>query len=230
MLFVIQNDPEVPLGTYAEYLAELGVAFRVVSPYAGDALPEPAASDAVIILGGAMGVHDEAEHPFLAGVKEFIADTVARQVPLLGICLGGQLLAHVLGGTVTAGSPWGEKGTLPVILTDAGERDPLFAGIDHLFTTFQWHQDSFAIPPGAEHLASSPGCPNQAFRFGPNAYGTQFHPEVNRQIVENWSSWTPETSARTAELLADFDAAASAYDAASRRLLENFLRIAGLVV
>ncbi|GAB7026718.1 type 1 glutamine amidotransferase [Geotalea toluenoxydans] len=228
MLLVVQNDPRVPLGTYADYLAEAGAPFRTIRPYAGEALPNPAGIGAVIVLGGAMGVNDVAKYPFLDGVKDFIADTVACKVPLLGICLGGQLLAHVLGAPVVCNSPWGEKGTLPVTLTVPGSADPLFREIDRRFMTFQWHNDSFAIPNGGELLASSSTCPNQAFRFGANAYGTQFHPEINREIIENWSSWSPETMACSRDLLADFAASAAAYNAASHRLLLNFLQLSGL--
>jgi len=229
MLIVIQNDPEVPLGAYADYLAELGVKYRTVHTYVGEALPPLMEASAIIVLGGAMGVHDTDRHPFLAGVKSFIRAALEREVPFLGICLGGQLLADVLGARVTANSPYGEKGTLPVTLTGAGAVDPLFAGLDRQFVSFQWHNDSFAIPVGAVHLASSPACPNQAFRIGTSAFGTQFHPEMNRQIVAEWSSWTPATAARTSEFLSRFDSRAAEYRSASRCLLANFLRIARLV-
>ena len=228
MLLVVQNDPRVPLGTYAEYLAEAGVPFRTIHPYAGETLPNPAGIGAVIVLGGAMGVHDVDQHPFIAEVEFFIAHVVAKEIPFLGICLGGQFLAHVLGATITSNSPWREKGMLSVTLTESGSADPLFRKIGRQFMTFQWHNDSFAIPDGAELLASSPACPSQAFRFGSNAYGIQFHPEVNRQIIENWSGWTSETRVRRQEFLSIFAAAAAAYNAASHRLLLNFLQLSGL--
>lgn len=228
MLTIIQNDPGVPLGTYADYLVAEKVAYRTFHPYAGEALPPMTEVGAAIVLGGEMGVHDTEKHPFLSGVKNFIRSAVAREVPFLGICLGGQLLADVLGAWVTSDSPHGEKGTLPVILTGAGEADPLFAGLDRQFVSFQWHNDSFDIPVGAVHLASSPACPNQAFRIGNSAYGTQFHPEVNRQLVADWSSSPPEATLRDA-FLAGFDHLAADYFSASRLLLVNFLRIARLV-
>lgn len=227
MIVVVQNDPEVPLGTYADYLIESGVAFSVIRACEGQALPDLAGVSAVIVLGGAMGVNDGDRHPFLQQVKQFTVHVLNSQIPFLGICLGGQLLAHVLGAGVTLNSPWEEKGTLPVTLTAAGAADPLFNGISRRFMTFQWHKDSFSIPAGAELLASSLTCPNQAFRFGVNAYGLQFHPEVDRHIVKNWSSWSPETMACSEDLLADFLACAAAYNEASRRLLFNFLLLSG---
>jgi GMP synthase-like glutamine amidotransferase len=230
MLVVVQNDPEVPLGTFADYLVEAHVKFSVIHAHGGQRMPDLAGIHAVIVLGGSMGVHDVIRYPFLADVKRFMTNVVIGQIPLLGICLGGQLLAHVLGAGVMINSPGAERGTLPVTLTAAGAADPLFFGIDRRFMTFQWHKDSFAIPVGAEHLASSMACHGQAFRFGPNAYGTQFHPEVNRKIVENWSSWTPETMACSVDLLSDFLACAAAYNATSHRLLLNFLHLSGLLV
>lgn len=227
MLIVIQNDPEVPAGSYGEYLREHNIPFRVVSPFAGEKLPPVAELSAVVCLGGAMGVHDTAQYPFLLEVKGLIRECVRQEKPFLGICLGGQLLADVLGGEVGSNQN-GEKGSLTVSLTPAGEEDPLFAGFAQNFSTFQWHNDSFAIPPGWVRLAESAACPNQAFRYGANAYGTQFHPEVDRAIVESWARSTGETAPFVAAFLTDFDQVKIDYTPASRRLLANFLRLARL--
>lgn len=228
MLVIVQNDPEVPAGTYAGYLRERNIPFLLVRPYAGDALPPLSEVSAVIVLGGAMGAHHTDRHPFLLEVKRFVREVVDREVPFLGICLGGQLLADVLGARVIAGSPHGEKGTLSVTLTEEGVKDPLFAGITPEFVTFQWHNDSFEIPSGGTLLASSDACPNQAFRYGRNAWGTQFHPEVDRAIVDLWARWTEETAPFADDFLASFARNGEAYRDASRRMLANFLRIAGL--
>jgi len=227
MLIIIQNDPEVPAGSYGEYLREQNIPFRTVSPYAGEELPTVAELSAAICLGGAMGVHDTAKYPFLLGVKGLIKECVQLETPFLGVCLGGQLLADALGGEVSS-NRHGEKGSLTVSLTPAGEEDRLFAGIAQNFSTFQWHNDSFAIPPGGVRLAESAACLNQAFRYGANAFGTQFHPEVDRAIVESWARWTGETAPFVASFLKDFEDAQADYTLASRRLLANFLRIASL--
>ncbi|MCM2358721.1 MAG: type 1 glutamine amidotransferase [Geobacteraceae bacterium] len=228
MLVIVQNDPEVPIGAFNDYLAEAGVPFTVSRPYGGEALPPLGEVSAVIILGGAMGVHDTEKHPFLVPLKRFIVDCVQREVPFLGICLGGQLLADALGGRVISNSPHGEKGTLTVTLDAAGEADPLFAGIGREFVTFQWHNDSFETPTSGIPLASSAACPNQAFRCGRCAWGTQFHPEVDRAIVDAWSRWTKVTAPLAEQFLADFIGSEEAYRSASRRMLGNFLRIARL--
>ena len=221
MFVVVQNDPEVPAGTYGDHLRNRGVPFETVRPYAGESLPDAVEVRRAIVLGGAMGVCDTDRFPFLAEVKRFIGACVQGETPFLGICLGGQLLADVLGGKVTANSPYGEKGTLPVSLTAAGEADPLFAGLGRDFITFQWHNDSFAVPPGGVLLASSAACQNQAFRYGRNAYGTQFHPEVNGEIVAQWV----RDSAGGEPLRSAFAANESLYRQAALRLLINFLAI-----
>ncbi len=225
MLVIVQNDHEVPPGSYGQCLRDLAVPFRTVCPYACETLPQVGDVAAAIVLGGAMGVHDSSTHPFLAQVKEFISRCICNDVPFLGICLGGQLLADVLGARVDSGQR-GEKGTLPVALTPEGMFDPLFAGVEHEFITFQWHDDSFAISADAVRLASSPECPNQAFRYGLNAYATQFHPEVDRSIVDKWARWTDETAPRADEYLAAFVRAEADYCRVSRRILANFLQIA----
>jgi GMP synthase (glutamine-hydrolysing) len=227
MLLIIQNDPEVPPGNFGETVRSLDILCRIVHPYRGETLPPISEASAAIALGGAMGVHDIAEHPFLVQVKSFIWECVRTETPFLGVCLGGQLLADILGGRVTARSHYGEKGTLKVHRTAAGEGDPLFSGIPHEFVTFQWHSDSFEIPAGGTHLASSPACAGQAFRFGANAWGIQFHPEVDRSIVDCWARWTGETAPHAERFLADFKCAEQSYLDVSRRLLGNFLRIAG---
>ncbi|WP_298270327.1 type 1 glutamine amidotransferase [Geobacter sp.] len=228
MIAVIQSDPEVPAGTCAEHLESEKIPFRIFQAWEVERVPPPLEFRAALVLGGVMGVHDTARHPFLLEVKRFIRDAVDAGVPFLGICLGGQLLADVLGAPVTPGAN-GERGTLPVVLTPAGESDPLFAGISREFSTFQWHNDTFAIPRGGVLLASSPACPNQAFRVGKAAYGLQFHPEVTAAIVGAWAGWDGEDARAADRFIAEFEAGAVSYRDASRRLFANFLRIAGAV-
>ena len=224
MLHIIQNDPEVPPGNIAENLDILGFPYCIRHPYRGDLPPNPRDVSAVIVLGGAMRANDEERHPFLKSLKIFIREIVEQQTPYLGICLGGQLLAAACGGSV-ASQRWEELGTLAVDLTIDGRTDRLFSGIGDSFTTFQWHHDSFDIPPGGTLLASSPACPHQAFRIGTNAWGTQFHPEVTEEIIRNWCAWDPATGQRSDELAADWQTAVN-YKTTARQILENFLKTA----
>lgn len=227
MLHIIQNDPQVPPGNIAENLDAAGILYAVHHPYAGDPLPELRDVSALIVMGGAMGANDDSRHPFLRDLKIFIKTAVLADVPYLGVCLGGQLLAAALGAQVVS-NRWEELGSLPVALTAEGHRDALLAGLPGEIDTFQWHHDSFDIPDGALLLASSPVCRHQAFRVGSVAWGTQFHPEVTEPIIRDWCAWDPATSARVDELLGDFQRIESRYRATARQLLANFLAAAGL--
>ncbi|WP_214172721.1 type 1 glutamine amidotransferase [Citrifermentans pelophilum] len=185
LLTIIQNDPNVPVGFWGDQILALGLEYRLVRLFSGEAINDQMLeSGGVIVLGGTMGVHDTDEFPYLLQLKEFIRGCLSRKVPLLGICLGGQLVAEVLGAAIHSGRHR-ECGTFLVDISPAAADDSLFAGITTPFTTFQWHNDSFDLPKGATMLASSKVCPCQAFRYG-NAWGLQFHPEINVEIVTQW--------------------------------------------
>ncbi len=224
MLYIIQNDPEVPPGNIVEGLT---VPYVVHHPYRGDLLPAVSDISALIVLGGAMGANDDAKHPFLTGLKALIREVIAEEIPYLGICLGGQLLAAALGAPVVS-HRWEERGVLDVSLTRKGEGDRFFAGISETFRTFQWHHDSFDIPPEGVLLAESAACPHQAFRVGGCAWGVQFHPEVTEAIIRDWCAWDKTTVHKTDELVSVFNSGAAAYFAISRKLMNNFLGSAGL--
>lgn len=221
MIFIIQSHPEVPAGIFADLLHTARIPFRIIRPDRGEALPAPQSATAVFVLGGYMGVHDEASFPFLRDLKTFIRACVTADTPFFGICLGGQLLAEVLGGEVTARAH-GEKGLCQLTLTATGESDSLFTGVSTTFTAFQWHNDSFSLPPDAHLLASSAECPGQAFRYG-RAWGVQFHPEVDLAIVRDWS----KESCHAAEYQMDFARGEIALRSLGTRLLGNFLALAG---
>lgn len=222
MFLIVQNDPHCPAGGLYPLLDASGLPYRIVAAYAAEPFPDPASLTGVVVLGGEMGVHDTLEHPHLPRVLQFITDTLAAGTPLLGICLGGQLLAHATGGVVHSPSCHGEMGICRVELNRQGSLDPLFAGVPTPFVTFQLHNDSFTLPPGATLLASSAACPAQAFRLPGRVYGVQFHPEVDRAIVDAWDGlFTPR-----ADYLSGFIAAESDFNAASRAILANFISLA----
>jgi GMP synthase-like glutamine amidotransferase len=178
-LAVLAHEPETGLGAFAAQLEANEVSYDVFRTTTGR-LPDHRGFDGTIALGGSLGVHDAR----LLAAHEWIRDAVLAGQPFLGVCLGGQLLASVLGAPVARGRP--EVGVHDVFLTDAAEHDPLFAGLPARLPVFGWHEDSFDVPLGAVPLARSFRCTNQAFRFGPAAYAFQFHPEVRVDDLARW--------------------------------------------
>ena len=222
MIIIIQNDPQVPAGLLDDALHSSGIPFEIMRVFDRDRVVSLKGVSAVVVLGGSMSVHETGAFPFLNHVTECIQEVLAVEIPLLGICLGGQLLAKVLGGKVHLQTN-GEQGRHDIFLTGAGREDALFREMSHRFVSFQWHYDSFELPPGAIHLAASGRCPYQAFRYGKAAYGLQFHPEVNREIVFDWSRQAGE---RQMEVVAAFSEAEAEYRSNSISFINNFIRLA----
>jgi GMP synthase (glutamine-hydrolysing) len=153
----------------------------------GDPLPSDLKNiEAVVSLGGPMNVYEEEKYPFLAAEDKFIKKVLKEEIPFLGVCLGSQLLSKAAGSSVGK-SPVKEVGFFGVDLTKQGEHDPLFHGLKNKFEVYQWHEDMFEIPKNGKLLASSPNCPHQAFRYGRNAYGLQFHVEITDKTIIDWT-------------------------------------------
>ncbi|HUN79141.1 MAG TPA: gamma-glutamyl-gamma-aminobutyrate hydrolase family protein [Solirubrobacteraceae bacterium] len=188
----IQHVPFEGPGAIAREAARRGIALHPCRPYAGDALPDPAMLGGLVVMGGPMGVSDTAAHPWLADELELIRAVVQSGIPLLGVCLGAQLLAAALGAGVYPG-PAAEIGPGSVTLTPEGRADPVLgaAGAAEL-PVVHWHGETFDLPIGALRLASSALYPNQAFRAGDCAYGLQFHVEVDRALAEGWREHLPQ--------------------------------------
>jgi GMP synthase (glutamine-hydrolysing) len=179
---VLRHEEFEGLGYFAEALRACGVSFSYHD--LGDSfLPEK--HDALVIMGGPMSANDPL--PGLAAELSLIEQGLKDRIPMLGICLGSQLLAKALGARVYRNAAL-EIGWEPVHLTDAGRSDPLFRGIASPTTFFHWHGETFDLPEGAEWLAYSAKCRNQAFRYGENVYGLQFHPEVTAEMIADWSA------------------------------------------
>jgi GMP synthase-like glutamine amidotransferase len=173
-------------GTLASCLETHGWTLDTVALYEGDRLPEDSQEyQAVIVMGGPMGVYDDVAYPFLRDEHRFLTRVLGQGVPLLGICLGSQLLAKALGARVYR-NPYKEIGWYTVDLTSAGATDPLFAGLPSPIPVFQWHGDAFDLPAGATPLASSPLCTHQAFRYGDRVYGLLFHLELTPDVIHRW--------------------------------------------
>jgi len=176
---VLRNDPDVPPGSLLRVAADREVDVDVVALDAGDALPDISEVEAVVVLGGEMGAYDTDLYPYLADEKAFLRSAVDRGVPVLGLCLGCQLLADTLGGSAYL-APVPEVAFAPM---DGVAKDPV---VDVLTTepTLMMHRDTWDLPPGGVLLARSTRY-NQAFRLG-SALGIQTHPEVDADIVASW--------------------------------------------
>jgi GMP synthase-like glutamine amidotransferase len=186
---VVQHAADDGIARFGDWLAEAGLLLDVVRPFEGRAVPEsPAGYAAVIVLGGGMAAWDDEAAPWLPATRELLR-TAAGAVPVLGICLGGQLLAAALGGRVDRGEAGPEIGPGLVAKRDVAAHDRLFRPVPFTPDVLQWHWDQItALPPGATLLASSPRYPHQAFRVGERTWGLQFHIETTPEMVLRWAA------------------------------------------
>lgn len=217
-LLVIQNDPTCPLGYFAEWFAAAGLGVDVRHAFAQDELPGDAGGFAgAVVLGGEMGADDDAAYPWLAPTKALIRSAVQREIPLLGICLGHQLVAAALGGVVARNPSGRAAGLTPVTLTDTGRADPLLGASRAGAHAIQWNSDMVTrLPDGAEVLATCPDGTPQAIRFARRAWGVQFHPEASPAIFD---SWFADGSAADADGVAPDDAGEPTADRAASRII-----------
>jgi GMP synthase (glutamine-hydrolysing) len=180
VLSTIQHVPWEDPHRIADACAALGL--RRVSPLDGDALPDHAEVSGALVMGGPMNVDDVDSYPALATEREWLAEALRRDLPVLGVCLGAQLLARALGAEVRPGAG-PEIGFADVTIHDRD--DPILGGLAPSATVLHWHGDFFDLPPGAQPLASSDQTEYQAFRAG-NAWGVLFHAEADAALIEAW--------------------------------------------
>jgi GMP synthase-like glutamine amidotransferase len=184
VLAIVHDDHAGP-GVFADATRALGAELVSWDVVAGARAPEdPLACDAVITLGGAMNTDEAAVHPWIDDEQAVLAELVAREVPVLAVCLGAQMLAEALGGSVRRASE-SEIGWFDVEVDAAAETDPLLGSLAPRFEALEWHHYEFQLPPGAVELARSARC-LQAYRFGDRAWGIQFHPEVTSGDFAAW--------------------------------------------
>lgn len=235
---VLQHvDSEGP-GRIADRCRQRGIDISVTRLFAGDRVPESCDDDTLlVIMGGPMGVGDLADPrwPFLAHEVTLVQRCLSRRQPVLGVCLGSQLLAHAAGAAVYPNTDpldpamrVREVGFFPLTL-HGDEREPCTRGLPRTCTMLHWHGDTFDLPRGADLLASTPACRHQWFRLGRHAIGLQFHPECDAATIQRWCTedadfatlahgpGTPQRiRAQIADHLAD-------YTANGDRMLDNCL-------
>jgi GMP synthase-like glutamine amidotransferase len=180
---VLQHVPFEGPGAIGRWAEARGHPLAVTEAWR-EAMPGVGSFDALVVMGGPMGVHDEADLPWLRGEKALIRAAIAADRMVVGVCLGAQLMADVLGARVYRNTHR-EIGWLPVDLTPAARAPGLFDGLPDRPVVFQWHGDTFDLPVGAAHLASSEGCRAQAFLAGRRALALQFHFESTEGGVES---------------------------------------------
>ncbi|MFE4369088.1 type 1 glutamine amidotransferase [Streptomyces sp. NPDC056835] len=186
-VLVVQNTPAGGPGRVGRWLREAGLDLEVVRAYTGAPLPQSLGDRALIVLGGGFLPDEDGRAPWLPAVRRLAGQALADGNPALGICLGGQLLAHVAGGTVRGRSGEPECGSTPVRLRDEAREDPLFGGLSPVVPAMERHVDAVTeLPPGAVWLADSERCRYQGFRLGERAWGVQFHPEAEAADVLRW--------------------------------------------
>lgn len=225
-IVIAQNHGVETPGLIAAALEKKGVEYKIVRTFDRKPLPRPREVRAAIVLGTPVSVRDYLQHDYLRRLFEFMAETVRFNIPLLGICFGGQMLAHVMGARVEPNEQK-EIGIFKARLTEAGASDPLFAGFEREFEVFQWHGDTFRIPHGATSLVEGTTCKNQAFRKG-RAVAIQFHVEPTADEIPLWcdayaDELTSEKLTRET-IVSEFNQRREYLEQLSFRLVENFLK------
>ena len=184
VLIIKHVDMEGP-GLIEDYLKEEKIPYRILNLNTGVRFPKLDGFTHIVILGGPMNVYEEDRYPFLKNEDLFIKEAIQRGKSVLGICLGAQLIAKALGAKVFK-APLKEIGWYDVSLTEDGSKDSLFSHLPKTLSVFQWHEDTFEIPNAGKLIATSTSVPHQAFKYGENAYGLQFHLEVTEKMIREW--------------------------------------------
>lgn len=207
-IYVLQHHPVEHLASIADALESAALAWQYVRLYEGQPVPaEMKGAGGLIVMGGPMAVYQADKFPYLPDEMRLIEQAVKDDLPVLGVCLGGQIVAAALGAKVTKNPAGKEIGWHPVRLSDAATDDRLFGGIAQDILPFHWHGDIFELPNGAVSLASSDRTPCQAFRYGSNVYALQFHLEVTVESVAGMAAAWPRELERekivASEMIAD---------------------------
>ena len=183
MLIVLRHVPYEGPGLIEDMLEGRGLPYRIVDIFEEGVPLSAAGFTGLVSMGGPMSVNDNAGE--IEREKTLLMEAMERDIPVLGVCLGAQIIASAMGATIYAGDH-PEIGWGSVTLTPDGSADPLMSGVERILPVLHWHGETFDLPQGAIHLASSDKFKNQAFRAGRKTYGLQFHLEVDEAMVREW--------------------------------------------
>lgn len=185
MIKALIHYPPETVGLIGDQIKKLGLLFDEVKLYAGESLPSVDAVSGLVVMGGPMSVNDAQQYPFLKSELDLIKKAIIGKKPVLGICLGAQLIARALGATVFP-NKYKEVGWYPIQSLYRAETDYVFKAIPTGTTVLHWHGDTFDLPVGATHMIKSDRCQHQAFKVGKSVVGLQFHLEVTDKMVPVW--------------------------------------------
>ena len=230
-LLVIEHEPGAPVAHLGTWLVDAGAHLEVCRPWAGDEVTGLAGYDGFVILGGAMSANDDDTHPWLTTVKERIREAAETGLPTLGLCLGHQLAAVALGGTVEVNPRGQQVGLYEVGWRPEAADDDLLSGLSPDIRGIQWNSDVVtALPDGSVALAETGEGELQAARFAPTVWGVQLHPEADEPVVRSWAAGDRddhlERGIDQAAVLADIDAARAELDEAWRPLATGLVALA----
>ena len=225
-ILLIQNCEVEGFGQYERYIADNFSHYDIIHPYQEDTFPNPEECGAVLIGGTPLSANDIGSIPFLRQEARFLEEMIRGSKSCLGICFGAQILARILGASISECRPK-EIGGYEVRITDAGRSDPILNGFPETFPVFQWHGDTFVIPGGATLLAEGDTCRNQVFRLN-NVIGVQFHLETGCEEAGRWADAYSEElaeSGKTKEQVVDecMESESERLELADR-FIRNFLK------
>ena len=230
MILILKHIPIEGPGTIAEFFDQQQIDYKIVELSQGERLPGSLKDiDGIVVLGGPMNVYEDEQHPFLKDEDAFIRNVLKEGLPYLGICLGSQLLAKSSDALVKKAAQK-EIGWALIQQTEDGKDDPLFAGLDEQLIAFQWHEDTFDIPPLGRLLSMSDVVPYQAFKVGQYAYGLQYHIEVDRDIIASWVTEyfkvaKAQESKEGKKMLDQFEQLKAQYSKQAKQIYRNFVDI-----